>query len=64
MTGWRKRKIQEAQKELFKETDDLYVEGWNDALETVSHKLINDFKQSFADDTLALIAVWLRGNKL
>ena len=52
------------QDEQHKEVDDLYAQGWNDALEMVSHKLIHDFRQAFGDDTLASIAVWLRENKV
>jgi hypothetical protein len=46
------------------ETDDLYAKGWNDGLEMAAHRLINDFKHAFGEDTLASIAAWLREHKV
>ena len=40
-----------------------YDRGWNSALELAAFKLINDFKSAFGEDTLASIAVYLRGMK-
>lgn len=51
-----KRPLQSAQCEC----NEMYVIGWNSALEMAAFKLVNDFKKSFGDDTLASIAVYLK----
>ena len=44
-------------------TDALYESGWNSALEMAAFKLQHDFKQAFGEDTLASIAVYIKGMK-
>ena len=45
------------------ERDKYYEMGWNASLEMAAFKLIHDFKNAFGEDTLASIAVYLRGMK-
>ena len=40
-----------------------YEMGWNAALEMAAFKLTHEFKAAFGDDTLASIAVYLKGIK-
>ena len=40
-----------------------YYSGWNSALELASHLLQHEFKQAFGEDTLASIAVYVKGLK-
>jgi hypothetical protein len=43
--------------------DTLYESGWNSALEMAAFKLTHEFKHSFGQDTLASIAVYIKGMK-
>lgn len=45
------------------ERDQYYEMGWNSALEMAAVKLIHDFKHAFGEDTLASIAVYIKGLK-
>ena len=54
-SGWRKKQIADKA--------DPYEMGWNSALEMAAFKLQHDFKQAFGDDTLASIAVYIKGMK-
>ena len=56
ISGWRKKQIADR-------IDDPYEMGWNSALEMAAFKLQHDFKQAFGDDTLASIAVYIKGMK-
>ena len=56
ISGWRKKQIAD-------KVSDPYEMGWNSALEMAAFKLQHDFKQAFGDDTLASIAVYIRGMK-
>ena len=58
--GWRKRQIADAQA---KAEDVMYVSGWNSALEMAAYKLVHDFKAAFGEDTLASVAVYIKGLK-
>ena len=48
---------------LNKHSANLYEQGWNAGLEMAAFKLIHDFEHAFGKDTLASIAVWLKGLK-
>lgn len=54
-SGWRKKQIADKV--------DPYEIGWNSALEMAAFKLQHDFKQAFGEDTLASIAVYIKGMK-
>ena len=43
--------------------DKLYAMGWNAALEMVAFRLVHDHKQAFGPDTLASVAVYIKGFK-
>ena len=60
--GWRKRQIKEKVQQV--ERDNIaYDIGWNSALEMAAYKLVNDFKAAFGEDTLASVAVYIKGLK-
>jgi hypothetical protein len=54
--GWRKRQIAD-------KVADPYEMGWNAALEMAAFKLQHEFRQAFGEDTLASIAVYIKGMK-
>lgn len=41
----------------------LYEQGWNAALEMASLKLSQEFNQAFGTDTLASVAIYIKGLK-
>lgn len=45
------------------ESDKLYEAGWNSALEMAAFKLTHEFRSAFGADTLASIAVYIKGMK-
>jgi len=60
--GWRKRQIEEKVQQV--ERDNIAFEiGWNSALEMAAYKLTNEFKAAFGEDTLASVAVYIKGLK-
>ena len=60
--GWRKRQIEEKVQQV--ERDNIAYElGWNSALEMAAYRLVNDFKAAFGEDTLASVAVYIKGLK-
>ena len=60
--GWRKRQIEEKVQQV--ERDNIAFEiGWNSALEMAAYRLVNDFKAAFGEDTLASVAVYIKGLK-
>jgi hypothetical protein len=42
---------------------EMYDIGWNSALEMAAFKIEHDFKQAFGADTLASMAIYIRGMK-
>ena len=54
--GWRKRQIAD-------KAADPYEMGWNAALEMATFKLQHEFRKAFGEDTLASIAVYIKGMK-
>ena len=44
-------------------TDSKYRSGWNAALEMAAFQLQNEFRRAFGEDTLASIAVYIKGMK-
>ena len=60
--GWRKRQIEEKVQQV--ERDNIAFEiGWNSALEMAAYKLVNEFRAAFGEDTLASVAVYIKGLK-
>ena len=60
--GWRKRQIEEKVQQV--ERDNIaYDLGWNSALEMAAYKLTHEFKGAFGEDTLASVAVYIKGLK-
>ena len=60
--GWRKRQIEEKVQQV--ERDNIaYDLGWNSALEMAAYKLTHEFKAAFGEDTLASVAVYIKGLK-
>ena len=60
--GWRKRQIEEKAQQV--ERDNIAYElGWNSALEMAAYKLTHEFKAAFGEDTLASVAVYIKGLK-
>jgi hypothetical protein len=41
--------------------DQLYAMGWNAALEYAAMRLVNEHKHAFGPDTMASVAVWIKG---
>lgn len=42
---------------------EMYDIGWNSALELAAYEIENNFRQAFGADTLASIAIYIRGMK-
>lgn len=41
----------------------LYEQGWNAGLEMAAFKLVTEFEQAFGKDTLASVAIYIKGLK-
>jgi len=57
-SGWRKKQIADAQ-----EVSELYISGWNSALEMAAFKIEKELSKAFPADTLASFSTYIRGMK-
>jgi hypothetical protein len=61
--NWRRKAYELNGTPLPAKQGDDYESGWNAALEMAAFKLQHEFRQAFGEDTLASIAVYIKGMK-